>query len=272
MSEAARSSSELVAWLRERMPARRFIPLALALVLLGGGLEARRVPLLGLAWVWLAVFRLRDDIVDLARDRVHAPQRVLCRASSLRPFERAWTIAVVLALALTAFLQGLGHARMFAGLLGAFELAYARGLPGRHRWVLLKYPAIVLLLGDRLDLATLGVAMLAYLSLALFERVDDARLRERPDARVRESALVLLAALLALALLVHAGAPWPWLAALALTATLALALLHAGKPELAPLALACLAALAWANDRHHSPRSSPGVEHARDPALLCLRQ
>jgi hypothetical protein len=263
--------NQLVAWLRERMPARRFVPLALLLTLLGGPLDTRRIPLALLAWLLLATFRLRDDLADRERDRQRAPERVLVRTPALRPFSRAWALGFVVALAGVVLAQGLVHARMLVWLGGAFELAYGRALGGRHRWVLLKYPAFVLLLAERIDLETAGIAALVYLSLALFERIDDPELAARPHAPLRASACPLLAGVLGTALLVDAAATWPWLAALALACTAALALLHTQRPRLAPLALGLATLLVWA--QAYLPSTlTPGSAHARDPALLCLRQ
>jgi hypothetical protein len=263
--------NQLVAWLHERMPARRFVPLALLLALLGGPLALRRLPLALLAWLLLATFRLRDDLVDHERDRQRAPERVLARTPSLRPFSRAWALGFVVALVGVIMAQGLVHARMLVWLGGAFELAYRRSLGGRHRWVLLKYPAFVLLLAERIDVETAGIAALVYLSLALFERIDDPELAARPDATLRASACPLLAGVLGTALLVDAAAPWPWLAALALACTAALALLHTQRPHLAPLALGLATLLVWAH-AYLPSTLTPEPDHARDPALLCLRQ
>lgn len=263
--------NQLVAWLRERMPARRFVPLALLLTLLGGPLALHRLPLALLAWLLLACFRLRDDLADRERDRERAPERVLVRARSLQPFARAHALGLVLALVALLLVQGTLHARMLVWLGSAFEQAYRQTVGGRHRWVLLKYPAFVLLLAERIDVETAGIAALVYLSLALFERIDDPELAARPDATLRASACALLAGVLGTALLVDAAATWPWLAALALACTAALALLHTQRPRLAPLALGLATLLVWAH-AYLPSTLTPEPDHARDPALLCLRQ
>jgi hypothetical protein len=185
---------DLCAWLIERLPLSRFAPLAVFVALLGGPPGVDRLALIGLAVVLIVTFRLRDDLADRRRDAVEHPERVLVRAQSIRPF----ALAVVLGLAAAVVGLGLayGPARglLLLGLAAAFELGYRLELPGRHRWVLLKYPAFALLLADTLALTLAG---LCYLSFAVYERIDDDALRARPDAELRLSAYLFAALLLA---------------------------------------------------------------------------
>jgi hypothetical protein len=246
--------TELLGYARERLPLVRFGPLALLLVLLGGGFEPERLVNVGPAFVLIAVFRLRDDLGDRRRDARLHPDRVLVRAGSIEPFERAVVIGLALALLLLALVHGLDRALLLAALAGAFELAYRFDLPARHRWVLLKYPAFVALLGE----VSLAGAALIYLGFAIFERADDPDLRRRSDADARLVAYLLGFA--ALAGFVLGPASLAWLAGFVGVWAFASTRALAGRGQ----AIFLVLLLVWSH-------GAIGDTHARDPRLSLLR-
>lgn len=201
---------ELRAWLRERVPVSRFGPIALFLGMLGGPPTLARTPMIGLASVLIVTFRLRDDLVDRERDAIEHPERVLTRAASTRPFALAVGFGLALAFIHVHRTFGLARGVALLGLAATFELAYRLELPGRHRWVLLKYPIFALLLADRLA-STL--AALCYASFVVYEHLDDPALRERPDADLRLAAYLFAAALLGGFHLYSSNASFAWLLA-----------------------------------------------------------
>src|SRR5690606_27276920 len=87
---------DLRAWLRERMPIRRFGPLALLIGLLGAPVGWESAARIGLAWLLIATFRLRDDLADRERDAIVHGDRVLVRARSIRPFVIAMMVGLLL--------------------------------------------------------------------------------------------------------------------------------------------------------------------------------
>lgn len=202
--------NDLRAWLRERVPVSRFGPLALFLTLLGGSPSLDRAAMIALAAALIVTFRLRDDLADRKRDAIEQPERTLVRARSTRPFAIAVVIGLALAWLGLTRVYGLERGLAVLGLAAAFELAYRLELPGRHRWVLLKYPIFALLLADSL---TPTLAGLCYLSFVIYERLDDVALRSRPDAELRLAGYLFAAALLAGAHLYLAGASLGWLLA-----------------------------------------------------------
>jgi hypothetical protein len=200
--------ADLRAWLIERLPLSRFGPVAVFLALLGGPAELDRLPLIGLALVLIATFRMRDDLDDRRRDAIAHPERTLVRARCIRPFVFAMAGGLVLGCLGLGLAYGLARALSLLGLAVAFELGYRLELPGRHRWVLLKYPAFALLLADTLAPTLAG---LCYLSFAIYERLDDETLRARPDAEWRLSAYLFAAVLLAAAHFYLAATSLGWL-------------------------------------------------------------
>ncbi len=153
-----------------------------------------------LAALLLIQFRLWDDLTDRAYDAALHPHRVLMNTPYLRGF---WLvcIALVLPVAGVLSLNGVDHLLAYAALLAAMAALYAVAdrLPRllRAHLVLLKYPAFLWLCvwnvsADRWLFAALGL----YLALSLYEIASDAALR--------------------------AGPGWRWLAAIEISACLAL--------------------------------------------------
>lgn len=270
MSDASSRGSAvelLLAYRRERLPMARFGALALFLAVAGAtGLVC--APMLLLAWLLVAVFRLRDDLADRERDREHHPDRVLVRADSVRPFVLAVVLGLLASAALLVGLHGLASAGHLLALAAAFELGYRLELPGRHRWVLLKYPAFVALLDSH---ASVSLLALVYLSFAVFERIDDPALRRREHAAVRLGVYLLAAGAIAAHHLLAVEAAPLWLALLLATWTVAVALALANASAERPRALAALGlffvTLIIAAHDHPLPQ---GNAHARDAQLLLL--
>ncbi|MFO7562157.1 MAG: hypothetical protein R6X02_05910 [Enhygromyxa sp.] len=188
--------NELRAYRRERLPLRRFGPLALAIGHLGAAPGPESLPRTALALLMIASFRVRDDLADRERDAVAHPKRVLVRARSTRPFAVAVVAGTTLAFVGLSLLRGPARGLGLLALAAAFELGYRLELPGRHRWVPLKYPVFAGLLATRLAPTLAG---LCYLALAIHERLDDEGLRSRPDANLRLAAYLLAAASLVVA-------------------------------------------------------------------------
>ena len=240
---------DLRAWLHERLPLSRFGPLALFLALLGGAPSLSRVAMVGLASLMIVAFRIRDDLADRERDAVTHPERALVRVRSTRPFALAVAIGLALACLGLCRAHGLDRGLALLGLVAAFELGYRLELPGRHRWVLLKYPIFVWLLADALAPTLAG---LCYLGFVIYERLDDAKLRARPDADMRLAAYLFAAALLAVAHLYLVEAAFGWL--LAFGGLWAFAVEAArGRSSIARFGLLLLCLLLWSHD-HLAPR------------------
>jgi 4-hydroxybenzoate polyprenyltransferase len=193
-------SGNLPAYVRTRFPAWLAILLPLLLVLLA--LRERVIDPAELAAAFvlalLLVFELRlwDDVCDRELDRQVHPERVLCRAETVRPFVglllfmmgvnftlvtvlRPWSSVVVL-LALHLLLAAWYAARKQLFFLGRIA---------NYHVVLLKYPVIVGILAARptTDWASpplLFSMAVVYLGLCIFEVAHDAALRRLPVARI----------------------------------------------------------------------------------------
>jgi len=204
-------TSDLLAYLRTRLPPHVFVPLALFLCGAAVVGQAGRVPYerIVLAWALVAQFRLWDDLADRDGDRTEHPDRVLARATSLAPFHL---------LASALFLVNLGWLLpspgptlvLFLALNALFLVWYAglrRACPfrlvGAHV-VLLKYPAFVYVLaapaGPWPDARLAVTLALVYLTFCVHEGLHDPRLggTAAPAVLAAEAgALVLLALRLA---------------------------------------------------------------------------
>jgi 4-hydroxybenzoate polyprenyltransferase len=214
----ASGASLAVAYVRTRLPAARFGPLALALVLAslagepipGPGALLRR---LVLAASLILQFRIWDDLADRERDRQRHPDRILPAARGLEPFHALWGGASALTVGLLA--TGPWPARRLA-VYGALGLGLgAWYLAGRARWtqpvlhyhvVLAKYPVFVYLLGGDTarPLPRLLAALAVYLALCAWEVIHDPEAARAPGARsalrAEVAALVTASAVLALSL------------------------------------------------------------------------
>ncbi len=203
--------SEVWAYLRQRVPLARFGPLALFIGLLGGPLTLSRAPMIALAWLMVASFRLRDDLADRERDATEHPERILVRTASTRPFTLALVLGLMLAVVGLSVAHDLTRGLALVLVALAFELGYRLELSARHRWVLLKYPVFAALLGESL---TPALAALCYLSFVVYEWLDDATLEARPDADRQLTAALIIAASLAWAQLQLGAASLGWFALL----------------------------------------------------------
>jgi hypothetical protein len=183
--------TDALAYLRERYPLPRFLPLAVFLATAGQAGASAWEPV-GLArGVLLALglvlqFRLWDDLESLPEDRLEHPGRVLCQARSLTPFLvlLGATAALNTALLLHAPLALLGYAALCAlGLAWYRWLAprLSRGALAAHG-LLLKYPAFVMLLHSASSEGVLPVLVpgLVYLCFCAHELLHDQRLLSRP--------------------------------------------------------------------------------------------
>jgi 4-hydroxybenzoate polyprenyltransferase len=187
----------LAAYLRTRLPASRFGPLGLGLVLAGlaGGPAPGPGTLLwqlALAASLLLQFRVWDDLADRERDRRRHPRRVLVTARRLGPFHALHGAAAGAGVLLLAAGPDPGRRLAVYGLL-ALALALWYG-PGRRRWtqpvlgyhvVLAKYPVFVYLLsGESARPLPRLLAMLSlYLGLCVYEILHDAEVARAPGAR-----------------------------------------------------------------------------------------
>jgi 4-hydroxybenzoate polyprenyltransferase len=212
------SSSELAAYLRTRLPASRFGPLAVGLVL--AALAGGPAPGPGrLAWQavlaasLLLQFRVWDDLADRERDRRRHPRRVLVTARSLGPFHALGGAAAGAGLLLLAAGPDPGRRLAVYGLL-VLALALWYGA-GRRRWsqpvlgyhvLLAKYPVFAYLLGGApaRPLPRLLAMLSLYLGLCVYEVLHDAEVARAPGARgalgAELAALVATAGFLALSL------------------------------------------------------------------------
>jgi hypothetical protein len=206
-------STDALAWLRERFPLWRFLPLAvfLAAAAQAGALSWEPVGLAHgvlLALGLVLQFRLWDDLESLPEDRLEHPGRVLCQARSLTPF---LVLLGATAALNTVLLLSAPRALMSYAALCALALAWYRWLAPRlsrgalaAHGLLLKYPAFVVLLHLALGEGVLPplVPGLVYLCLCVHELLHDQRLLSRPGMPLLLKAeLLALCAVSALSLL-----------------------------------------------------------------------
>src|SRR5688572_23435625 len=185
---------EIVNYLRERYPFRYFLPLAAAFTAaaFAGGIPRGESDIF-LCWVvafsMVFQFRLWDDLADLPYDRIHHPQRVLCRAQAPDSYIH---IVGIVGVVNTGLLMLLDRSYLGFALLNLAAVAWyagisidqRRSIAGRHV-TLLKYPLIVLLIApqDTLGLRTIIAAVAVYLACSIYEVLHDSDVRAKPVAR-----------------------------------------------------------------------------------------
>lgn len=177
-------------WRQTRLPFALFGGLAAILVLWARPPWHDPATLLArwaLVLLWLALFRLADDLFDREYDRARHPERVLVAAPAVGPF---WAAAAFLAVA-----SVLATARLFSPQVAATLVAGGGVLALFYLWsrklglsrlahahtVLLKYPLFVdLLCGApaQVDLGLLRILLVTYLAMAVYELSHDAELRQ----------------------------------------------------------------------------------------------
>jgi 4-hydroxybenzoate polyprenyltransferase len=106
------------------------------------------------AALFIAAFRLWDDLADLDFDRRYHPQRVLVKATNLTGFHLTFAMLIPLLAGLVALLSGTPRAISLLLFVSAFWLLYRidRTQALRRNWrnvlVLAKYPIFILLLAS----------------------------------------------------------------------------------------------------------------------------
>ena len=182
--------SRLCAYVLERMLRGKILALILMLLITSCLLWPPKSPAEVIArfgWVALLVahFRLLDDLADIRRDRREHPRRVLSTSPSLKPFVISW---ILLSLAVAVIAVAGGHAAIWSvtvcGLLAWYRLRRGSSVL-HHHIVLLKYPAIVWMSTPTPESSAgvVGTLVTIYLSLCVFEFLDDRKLRQSPQAR-----------------------------------------------------------------------------------------
>lgn len=182
--------AELIAYVRERWLSAPVLAL-LGLMWVGSAAASGALAPVDLALLAVPVLlaRLWDDLIDLEFDRVHHPLRVLPHVRS----PRQWAGFVALGLsgyALSlAWVVSMRSATLFVALCAGLGLFYhCRGaMPPwvASRVLLLKYPALLLILGAH-EHPPWPSALALYSLVSFFEAVTDAR--HRPP---RSPALIL---------------------------------------------------------------------------------
>jgi 4-hydroxybenzoate polyprenyltransferase len=198
---SASSTEPLRAYVRERYPARRFVPLAAflaAAALLGGrGLspigatEVARAA--AVSYILVFPLRLWDDLRDRERDRLSHPERVLSRAHRVAPFVALLTATATLGVAAVAATAGAAPRLAALALLGAALALWYRARralrAGRvldFHVILTKYPVVVYVAAPAAG-APAGVRLLlamavVYFSLCAYEVLHDDKTRAAPGA------------------------------------------------------------------------------------------
>lgn len=173
----------LLAYARERL---LIPPVLAAVILVAGGSQVVRFESasglardLLLAGLFVAAFRIWDDIADRGRDRREHPDRVMVRAQSVLPLICAAVLMWTAAAALTVLVSGWGT----AALLGAYTVAlgvWYRTRPpaglGIHL-ILAKYAAFtVAIIGSERFATPRGASVVAlvYLAACIYEWAHDA--------------------------------------------------------------------------------------------------
>ena len=178
-----RSDVAIFAYALERMLNWRILLLWLFLMLCT--LMASPVP--PSLFVWLAavtalfifVFRLWDDIEDVEYDREQFPERAVVARSSLQSFRITLLLLMLLLTGAVSLFQPAKSVIGFLVMLAVFALTY-RLTSNRIRWrpyrvalVLMKYPALVLILSNNLgELRSLGWAICALIPPLVDELVS----------------------------------------------------------------------------------------------------
>lgn len=168
-----RTDASLRSYISERLLVPRIGLLALLLIAcstLTGFSEPAQFPILILCTcLFIAGFRLWDDLADLEYDRLHHPQRCLCRAENLTHFQLLVPVLLTTVALLVLLLSGFGQALAIAAMIAFFVLLYAvtgeasslRGV--RAALILVKYPVFVLVLvREPAALTSLLLALAAY--------------------------------------------------------------------------------------------------------------
>ncbi|MDD5058879.1 MAG: hypothetical protein PHQ60_13500 [Sideroxydans sp.] len=197
---------ELAAWALTRLAMVRVVLLWLALSLslqfiAHEFFTAAAITGALLAALLIIQFRLWDDLADRAYDAALHPHRVLVNTPYLRSF-RLVCIVLALPVANVLLIHGLDHLLVYAALLAAMSALYAVRANAlsrllRAHLVLLKYPVFIWLCAWNVGEGKwLPFAIGMYLALCLFEIASDAALRT--------------------------GTSWRWLAAIEISACVAL--------------------------------------------------
>jgi 4-hydroxybenzoate polyprenyltransferase len=200
----------LTLWIGSRMPAARFVPVAVLLTAAAGAAgtpsASWAVGAFACALLLLFQFRLWDDLADAALDRIEHPDRILPRSESRTVFRAATWVAFTAGIGAVFALSGVVAAAGLVALCAIYAAWYARepgarkGLVGAHL-VVLKYAAFVLLLAPRpLDAHRAALACSAiYFASTAYELLHDPANRTRRGARtVAAAELVALACALIL--------------------------------------------------------------------------
>jgi hypothetical protein len=218
-------SKAMGSYLYTRLPATRFIPLAIFLATAG---LAASPPAHISHWLLAAMlaltltlqFRLWDDIADRDHDRETHPTRVLCHTPDMKPFLIAAAFLFALNGTLLAWHQvysfkPIAYLVLCTCLLAWYNLRSIATQASllNSQLVLLKYPVIAWLLGVSAadtDLALLLSCLFSvYLIFIIFEILDDHRLHQLPGAMFSLAAniglLVFVWAFIALRGIPYAG-------------------------------------------------------------------
>jgi 4-hydroxybenzoate polyprenyltransferase len=186
----------VLAYLRERMRPRVFVPLALLCALTGwmlvpGSAFDASVFFLAAAhaFVFSLAFRVWDDLEDRNADRIRHPHRVMARSTRTAPF--LWLVALLAVAGMTSFLQlndPLPRAIAIATAVAALSIWYSarrsenwNHVAGEHI-VLAKYPAIAFAtaptIPDASSFVRTSVVLAAlYAVICIYEYIDDPELR-----------------------------------------------------------------------------------------------
>lgn len=191
------SAAELIAaYLRERVQARVFAPLALLLAGAGWllapatGVDMRELSLTALhALVLVVMFRVWDDLEDRAADVKRHRDRVLVNTRRFAPFVVLMVALAIVGVGSVALLPDPAP-RMLALVIAAGVVCTWYGARPAENWnpvvgshvVLAKYPLIAYAIapalpGSVLQLRPLSVLLALYLVICVYEYLDDRELR-----------------------------------------------------------------------------------------------
>jgi len=188
MVSSSSAAADLLAYGRERIVRWRIIALTslmvgIAWIVEAPGDTADALTRAALAALLIAQFRLWDDLADRDYDSVRHPARVLVRSTATRWFWVLFAVLAVTAAGAIGMLDGVAGLAIYCGLLVLLAPVYhgpwrcQRFI--RTQLVLLKYPALILLLtaSSHSSRSVLAGAVV-YLLLSVYEWHDDPALRE----------------------------------------------------------------------------------------------
>jgi hypothetical protein len=179
------------AYIATRLARRYVVALALLIAIAGVGVAGRAdltalLSTSALALLLVILFRLWDDLADVAHDRAQHPDRVLCNVDDQQPFYWMVAAGLLLAALLLVVWRSVPQLYTYVGLVAAVAAlyrltSYGSGRVARIHLILFKYPIFVYLSSTSPELdRAIFVGAGVYFVLAIYEQLSDPALHAWP--------------------------------------------------------------------------------------------